>query len=271
MSEKQDRFGNTARQARSLESDDGISWPRLSDRSGERLREASDATFMSVAERLEYAMSLVPAHAWQERIGRSQKQVKRYLGGADIPLSVLTAISAASGLPIDWLVSGRATEGAVADRISVAPKPYLSESAGGRPPPFHASLVRFQPADDPCDDPLRDGDPRIAIPSLLLRALHIEAADALVVEASGPYMSPTIDDGDIVIIDTTTHGSDRIRDGVIYYYLSSGRCIISRLARAAGSVIASWDNLSLRPSEGVVDLSKGFTIIGRVRWVGGPI
>lgn len=80
-------------------------------RGAEQLREMGDGTNMSLHERLEYALSLLPRDVLEERTGRSIKQLRRYLAGADIPFSVLTMISVASGVPKDWLASGRPTFG----------------------------------------------------------------------------------------------------------------------------------------------------------------
>lgn len=70
----------------------------------------ADGTDLSLSERIGAALELVPPDEWEQRIGRSGKQLVRYADGDDPPFSVLTALSVASGVPVDWLATGRATD-----------------------------------------------------------------------------------------------------------------------------------------------------------------
>jgi hypothetical protein len=82
-----------------------------SERQAETLREMKDGTKMSLQERLDYAINLIPPKLLSERTGRSRKQLRRYVDGADVPMSVLTMLSVYSGVPVDWLAAGRPTFG----------------------------------------------------------------------------------------------------------------------------------------------------------------
>ena len=108
MAAQQDRFDQSTAETRQT---GPRSWTTLSDRPGERIQVMADGTDLSFLERLQYALSLVPRREWQNRIGRSAKQIDRYVNGADVPFSVVTMISVGSGVPIDWLASGRPTYG----------------------------------------------------------------------------------------------------------------------------------------------------------------
>lgn len=79
-----------------------------SERADERHRLMLDGSDLSLSERLRYALGLLSPTERDARIDRSPKQLRRYLDGADPPLSVLVQISVATGVPTGWLADGRA-------------------------------------------------------------------------------------------------------------------------------------------------------------------
>jgi hypothetical protein len=106
-----------------------------------------DGTNLSLAERLQYALALVPAGAWQERIGRSPKQLRRYLDGADPPFSVLTMLSTASGVPVAWLAAGCPDVlfgvPEAETKSAAARKPAEKAGSSGAGGPIHAQDTNF--------------------------------------------------------------------------------------------------------------------------------
>jgi phage repressor protein C with HTH and peptisase S24 domain len=68
-----------------------------------------DGRRLTIQERLQIALETVPRGSWAVHFSRSEKQLRRYLEGADIPFSVLSSIAAKTGVPLDWLAAGRPT------------------------------------------------------------------------------------------------------------------------------------------------------------------
>lgn len=78
-----------------------------SERESERRRLMLDGSDLSLSERLRYALGLLTPAERKERVVKSAQQLRRYLNGADPPLSVLVMVSAATGVPVAWLADGR--------------------------------------------------------------------------------------------------------------------------------------------------------------------
>jgi len=100
--------------------------------------------------------------------------------------------------------------------------------------------------------------------------LGVSANHLVVVKAVGDSMSPTIEEGDLLLVDI----SDKrwSRDGV-YVLRIDDSLVVKRVAKSSrGAVLVSSDNPLYRQhfEEFLGDLGK-FQIVGRVVWVGGRI
>lgn len=115
----------------------------VSGRQGERRRSMRDGTKLSLGERLQYALALVPAAQWEGRVGRSPKQLRRYIEGADPPFSVLTMLSVASGVPLEWLATGRGD-------ISFGVPGAETKADAAANPAENAAETTVTPAERPC-------------------------------------------------------------------------------------------------------------------------
>ncbi|MBI3451473.1 MAG: helix-turn-helix transcriptional regulator, partial [Rhodospirillales bacterium] len=91
----------------------------------------------------------------------------------------------------------------------------------------------------------------------------------LVLEALGDSMRPTIEDGDILLIDIS---EQHVRDNSIYVLVFGDELVVKRVERLRdGSVKIKSDN----PAYGVETVPPGevekLWVVGRVRWSGGRV
>ena len=244
-----------------------------------RLRRMPDARGLTVAERVLQALSLVPRQEWTEAFGRSEKQLMRYANGADIPLSVLSVIAAATGVSMHWVITGQS--GAAAERGSPpqdAARPNAiageegevaegerrlidvaeEERADRNGKKFILQTVRVRQATLPGfiaisranasrlgDDADLAGHPQVvehlAFSKEFLRSRIARRPDELlIVQASGDQMAPSIPDGALMTVDLVPDGVPR--SGGIYLF------------RVSDSLIAAWVDLRL---DGTVVLHAG--------------
>ncbi len=100
---------------------------------GAFVKSMPDGTHLTLTDRMRLALADTPRSEWPVRLARSEKQILRYLDGADVPASVLTSIAHATGVPGDWLFSGRASPGQ-SGRVSAPRRPGSQLPAGKADP-----------------------------------------------------------------------------------------------------------------------------------------
>lgn len=193
--------------------------------------------------------------------------------GADVKLSVLTELATRSGLPLDWIVSGRpSTEEEVLARLHGAPG--LAESHRGyRPPPGEfAYIPRLDVEASAGAGSLateEDIGGMLAFRSEWLRRIGINPVTARALRARGDSMEPTIYDGDVLLTDTAV---DHVIDNGIYVIVHAGLVLLKRVHPTRdGAVTLISDNpiypREMVPAAEVADLH----IAGRVMWFGRSI
>lgn len=86
---------------------------------------------------------------------------------------------------------------------------------------------------------------------------------------AGDSMSPTVDDGDIVLVDEGVR-KEPLKDGLIYVIRKEDEIFIKRFRKGVGELLFLGDNrardyqdVKVRPGE-----EDGFAVIGRVLWAG---
>lgn len=98
------------------------------------------------------------------------------------------------------------------------------------------------------------------------RRLDAEPKSVMLVEAVGDAMSPTIDEGDLVLVDLR---ESRYRYDGVHALRSGGEIAIKRLQRSPdGKIIIRSDNPRYEPS---LVTPESIVMVGRVIWVGGPL
>ncbi|MBV9249591.1 MAG: helix-turn-helix transcriptional regulator [Acetobacteraceae bacterium] len=100
-------------------------------------------------------------------------------------------------------------------------------------------------------------------------ALGIEPPDLVMEIAVGESMTPTIRDGDLLLVNTT----DRtISNFGVYVLEIGGERLVKRVQRKLdGSLVLISDNATYEPDQVPSSVAKELTVVGRVVWGGGAL
>jgi phage repressor protein C with HTH and peptisase S24 domain len=194
-------------------------------------------------------------------------------GEAEPSRERLVALADAAKVSVAWLAKGEGPAPALAraghgegrdrpvepeqgidpNRFIVLPKQAEGAAAGtGNPPPSRpeTEFIAFR------HDWVR-------------HVLGIEPGDVIMESAVGDSMRPTIQDGDLLLVDTT----DRTFSSFGVYVLEiGGERLVKRVQRKLdGSLVLISDNDTYQPDQVTGEMLNGVTVIGRVIWRGGAI
>ncbi len=226
-----------------------------------------DWSSLTVGNRFAVALRLIPKELREGTLKKSGKQIDRYesadasdLKAPKIPDQVLVDLAAYARLPVSWLTSGQPAErlaprGADDDDEQLEPdgdvplqKLAFKVSAG------HGELT------------IDESSRHVRFPRGILEHIGVKPVNARLMESSGLSMWPTIDDGDMMVVDVS---DTLIADGRIYVFSIGGETFVKRLLRSSsGAVMMRSDNRDLFPDDAAVDVDGDFRIFGRVRWTG---
>lgn len=162
----------------------------------------------------------------------------------------LLAIRRVADVSLDWLVSGAGPREQPAETVT---------TAGNAPIPlfdvaFAAGTGKLLSAEH-----LKE---ILAIPRHLIEAARVNPSDVVAVYAHGDSMSPTIKDGEIVLIDTS---ATEIRSDYAYALRMDGELRIKRLTRRGpGTLLVRSDNPTFRDELVEVKDLADFEVLGRV-------
>ena len=219
-----------------------------------------DWTWLSMGNRVAIAAELVtPASQRAELLGKSLAQIARYRKGGEIPMQFVAALARHAELPVEWLVLGRETE-RKPPLVHVTPDAPAGDSTDVliRRLAFRASAGRGNLILDEDAGHLR-------FPRSILQRIGVTPHNARMLEASGQSMAPTINDGDLMVVDIS---ASEITDGNIYLFSIGNEVFVKRLRRSASALMMSSDNRDLFPAEEPVPTELPLRIYGRVKWVG---
>lgn len=212
-----------------------------------------------------------------EIAGRSTKQIKRYMSGAEIPANVIIALAKHSkDKSVQWLMTG----------LGIQPNPSGAEPATQGGPKLHVSL-KAVPSSWACPQreseftriPVYDvaaaaGDGSVIEHELsngfiaidtnwIRRELGAQPENLAIIKARGDSMEPTIRSGDRLLIDKHV-GS--LVDGTIYVIHINDGLMVKRLRlRMDGHIYLVSDNE--RIDVATVSRADDLRIIGKVLWV----
>ncbi|KAF1047907.1 XRE family transcriptional regulator [Xylophilus sp.] len=183
------------------------------------------------------------------RAGISASGLSRYLAGGEPTRTVLVRLAQAADVRVEWLASGTGPmHGSAAEEPLVAGTLTLLPLIDATAPPAAA----------PTADLTTHAFCRIWLANRGLDDKHLAAS-----RVDGDSMAPALEDGDVVLIDTSARA---ISDGKIHAIRDTGRIMLRRLRlELDGSVRISPDNCAHREFVRPVD---SLNVLGRLVWRG---
>jgi phage repressor protein C with HTH and peptisase S24 domain len=214
------------------------------------------------ADRLARSMSVSPSAFRKWLRGEAEPSRER-----------LVALADAAQVSIAWLAKGEGPAPTIARASQGGGGARSAEPARGIDParfivlPKQAEAAAAGTGNPP---PSRPDTEYIAFRHDWVRAvLGIEPDDLILETAVGESMRPTIQDGDLLLVDTT----DRTFSSFGVYVLEiAGERLVKRVQRKLdGTLVLISDNDTYQPDHVTGAMLDGVTVIGRVVWGGGAI
>ncbi len=212
--------------------------------------------------RTSYVTGLAPT-VWRERTGVSPSAFRKWLrGDAEPSRERLVALAQAAGVSVGWLAGGEGP----------APRFVGAASGTARPDPHDYVLLPKRPesAAAGAESPPPVGSAEfIAFRHDWIRSEFGIEPDLLGMEtAVGKSMLPSIQDGDLLLVDTT---ENRFRSFGVYVLEIAGERLVKRVQpKLDGSLTLISDNAAYE-AEHVAPAQAGeIRVIGRVLWTCGP-
>lgn len=203
--------------------------------------------------RLKQLVGAERPYAWAERVGISKGAFTRIWKEGTVPTSeLLYRIRAATGVSLDWLLTGEGALGPpdpAANGELILVGMYAARQSARRPP-YRAPRTR---------------EDYVALRrDWVVQQLSADPDDLAFVAVRGESMAPTLANGDLALVDRRAKAIDR--DGI--YVLQEGRSLsIRRVQRLGGNRYqALSDNPRYPPY--AFRLTPRVIIVGRVVWVG---
>ncbi len=186
-------------------------------------------------------------------VGVSDNAIYKWVSGRGQPGMIsLVNLAKAAGVSVEWLATGRG-----------APAKGQARSSE----PEFTAMPRHQLRGN-------DGRPAIQSPQIvdylnfksewLQRVLAADPKNLVLAEAVGDSMSPTLDEGDLALVDVR---DNRFRSDGLYVLRDGGDLSIKRVQRQPdGALVLRSDNAAYKP---VTVAPESITFLGRVIWIGG--
>lgn len=188
-------------------------------------------------------------------VGVSDNAIYKWVSGRGQPsMASLVNLAKAAGVSVEWLATGAATKSPsdlveTANASALVSTPLGAIKIPGSPIMIHSSQIV---------DYLRFDA------TWLMRRFSIDPNLLALIEADGDAMSPTVDDGDLCLIDLQ---QSRFRHDGLYAIWAHDELSIKRLQREPdGSAVIRSDNPAYAPVRTSLD---ALTIIGPILWICG--
>ena len=193
-------------------------------------------------------------------IGISESQLYRYISGDSHPtVEPLAAIARCGSVRLDWLVLGEGPTGLM---------PEINDVTAGYN--SHVSYVEIEEyaADGAAiNQPIRDLG-RFSFNRMWLTKCGLSSDNLRTIRAHGDAMAPTIDDGDVLLIDISQTKFNG--DAIYLLHVDQRMLVAKRIQHTAdnGLVIVN-DNHAYRDQRIAQDQKDTLNIVGKVIWAGG--
>ena len=201
--------------------------------------------------RLAQIIGQEPPYAWAARVGISKGAFSRIWNQGTVPSSeLLNRIRIASGVSIDWLLTGEVNSalpaGMSREEFVFVPLYQVLAAAGTGNENYEEEAVDY-----------------VAFSAGWMRQnLGIAPTQAALIQVTGDSMEPTLSEGDLVLVDRSQR--KYTREG-IYVLRSEGLLLIKRLQLVRPATVrAISDNSAYKPFElSIAEDARHYKIVGR--------
>lgn len=192
-----------------------------------------------------------------DALGIDVKTVDRWLKGTSMPkFSDVARVAQLADVTLDWIATGEGPKikgeppsTTIPDLVQIPHYDVQASAGNGRFVEEEKVLKTI---------PFR--------PEFFTKNLGRNPKDMVIIDATGDSMIPTMNDRDLVMIDTST-ASEPITAG-IYAYTFEDAVFVKRLQRQPNGLLVTSDNKHYREFRiGNEDLER-FRLLGRVVWIG---
>lgn len=199
--------------------------------------------------------------------------LNRYLAGRDIGTAFLVPLADATGVRLEWLVSGR---GPMRAGMAETPEQFrgvLARADELQAPPEVVMIPRYDVRATGGPGGLADAGKvaeYVPLPrELIRRKLGLDPANLAIIDFSGDSMFPTLQDGDSLVVNRAAH---EIADGKIYVFTTGHDLMTKRLQRRVdGSLMVLSDNEMFPPETIRRSDQSPLSVFGEVVWrIGSP-
>jgi phage repressor protein C with HTH and peptisase S24 domain len=217
---------------------------------------------LTLADRIKSLIGSGSANAFARKCEIGESSLRQYLAGG-IPNAVIASrIAAAGGVSLDWLVNGEAAGQAAGqaaapqamldDSFSLVPRLAVDASAGAGAVNHTEETVQM-----------------LAFRTDWLHRLGLVPSSARALTVRGDSMAPTLQHGDLVLVDTAI---ERVDDAGIYVVGVDDRTLVKRIQpKFDGSLALISENPVYAPEEIPAGATDKLRVLGRVRWYGRAI
>lgn len=193
--------------------------------------------------------------------GRSEDTLSSYLSGKGVPFDVVGSLCHAKGVSLDWIWTGEGPMrgGILQPSLPVDGFVYIPRYGDVRASAGSGQLVSNEAVSD-----------FLAFREDWVRfRLRRNPTNLVVIEAIGDSMAPTIENGDIMLMDKS---ETRIRDSAIYVLASGDEAIVKRVERKFdGALKVISDNPVYETVELSATQAPDLRVLGRIVWAGGLV
>ncbi len=194
--------------------------------------------------------------------------LNRYRMGREMPVSALISLAHATGVCLEWLATGSGP------MLTAERSPGVTQAAVnglGTPEGYlFLPMVEVPGATDPEDrqTSIPKTDFILFSEFFLTQTLRRKPKNLALLITAGDSMAPTIQDGDLLLVDTSIR---QIQASRIYVLLVGSALVVKRIqVKIDGSLVARPDNPIYEPEVLAPDQAKTLHIVGEVVWHAGP-
>lgn len=235
-------------------------------RDGER--EANDNS-SEISIRLDQAVKISGGPSAVARgAGMYLGTLNRYRMGREMPVSALISLARATGVCLEWLATGSGP------MLTTEQSPGVTQAGvnGLGTPQGYLSLPMVEVPGATGPEDRQTSTPKIDFvlfsEFFLTQTLRRKPKNLALLIAAGDSMARTIQDGDLLLVDTSIR---QIQASRIYVLRGGSALMVKRIqVKIDGSLVARPDNPIYEPEVLAPDQAKTLHIVGEVVWHAGP-